>query len=76
MAVSRIIFDKYADSEGNITKEQFGSISYNLGHYLEGQALEAAWVALDSNGNGKVSFDEFLRKLKSNLSLSLAIYLI
>jgi Ca2+-binding EF-hand superfamily protein len=69
MAVSRIIFDKYADSEGNITKEQFGSISYNLGHFLEGEALEAAWVSLDSNGNGTVSFDEFFRKLKSKISL-------
>jgi Ca2+-binding EF-hand superfamily protein len=64
MAVSRIVFDKYADSEGNITKEQFSSISYNLGHFLEGEALEAAWVSLDQNGNGMVSFDEFFRKFK------------
>ena len=64
MAVSRIIFDKYdTDSDGSITKDQFQSLSYNLGHHLEGETLEAAWVVLDSNGNGTVSFDEFLSKL-------------
>jgi Ca2+-binding EF-hand superfamily protein len=61
MAVSRIIFDKYdGDQDGNITKEEFSSLSYNLGHHLVGQALEAAWTTLDTNGNGTVSFDEFL----------------
>lgn len=63
MSVSRILFDKYdTDNDGNITKEQFSSLSYNLGHHLEGELLEAAWTTLDLNGNGSVSFDEFLSK--------------
>jgi Ca2+-binding EF-hand superfamily protein len=60
--VSLIKFEKYdSDGDGNITKEQFRSLCYSLGHCFEvGGELDAAWTVLDNNGNGFVSYDEFL----------------
>ena len=58
-SVMRITFDKYANEEGKLGKDEFTKFCYNMGHYLEGQAFEAAWIVLDADGNGTVSFDEF-----------------
>jgi Ca2+-binding EF-hand superfamily protein len=59
--VSRITFDKYdTDRDGNISKDQFNGLAYNLGKYLSSEALDAAWLKLDLNGDGSLSYEEFL----------------
>ena len=34
-------------------------MSYSLGHYLEADALEAAFTMLDVDGSGCITYDEF-----------------
>ena len=60
--VSLIKFEKFdTDKDGNITKEQFRSLCYSLGHcFDQSEELDTAWTILDSNGNGVVSYNEFL----------------
>ena len=57
--LSRIVFEKYAEGEDQVTKEQFQNMSYSLGHYLEADALEAAFTMLDVDGSGCITYDEF-----------------
>ena len=62
--ISKIKFEQYdSDNDGNITKDQFRSLCYSLGHCFDvTEEYEAAWTILDQNGNGTVSYDEFLGK--------------
>ena len=58
--MSRIIFDKYdSDSSNSISKEEFHTLCYGLGHFLEGEEFEAAWCEVESDGSGQLTYEEF-----------------
>ena len=58
--MSRVMFDKYnTDPSTGINKEGFHELCYSLGHYLDGEAFEAAWTILDKDGSGYISYDEW-----------------
>lgn len=63
MTTSKIIFDKYdTDKDGNISKSEFASLCYNLGHCLINYELDAAFSIIDASNNGLISYDEFIGK--------------
>mgnify|MGYP000865301267 FL=1 len=59
--VARITFDKYdSDGDGSLNKEELHNYCYNMGHCMDGETFEAAFLILDANGTGVVSYENFL----------------
>ncbi|MDP2439329.1 MAG: EF-hand domain-containing protein [archaeon] len=55
------MFDKYDfDRSGNITAVEFREMVYEMGYYLSERELKMALLMLDTDGDGKVSYPEFL----------------
>ncbi len=55
-------FDHFdADGSGFIDKAEFAALSSDLGELLDDEELTAAVKEIDSSGDGKISFNEFIR---------------
>lgn len=55
-------FDHFdADASGFIDKAEFAALSADLGELLDDDELSAAVKEIDSSGDGKISFNEFIR---------------
>jgi Ca2+-binding EF-hand superfamily protein len=66
-ALSRRIFDKFdTDRSGSIDSKELQRMSLEFGVWLEGNALQMALRAMDHDGNGSISYDEFLKWYKSS----------
>ncbi|TPX33581.1 hypothetical protein SmJEL517_g03565 [Synchytrium microbalum] len=60
--VSRIVFDKYdVDRSGSIDAKEFRTLVYEFGYFLSDQELEMAVRILDVNGDGNISYEEFIQ---------------
>jgi Ca2+-binding EF-hand superfamily protein len=57
----RQAFDQFdTDKSGYLEVSELGALSSQLGEELEGDELEEAMRALDSSGDSKVDFAEFI----------------
>ena len=60
--VSLSTFRKYdKDGSGTIDASEFADMCYDMGHYLSPEQVEQALLAMDSNGNGEIEYEEFLQ---------------
>ena len=50
-------FDK--DNNGLIDKQEFMALMETMGACLTQEELEVGFAAIDTNGNGKIEFEEF-----------------
>ncbi|KAI9090194.1 hypothetical protein DFS34DRAFT_377095 [Phlyctochytrium arcticum] len=58
---SRLVFDKYdADGSDTINVSEFRKLCYDMGHFLSDQELALAIRMLDADGNGEISYKEFI----------------
>ena len=55
-----------AEGDGSLTAAELGELCASLGSTLEPQEIEAALLALDKDGNGGISFEEFVRWWKGS----------
>ena len=59
--VSRIIFDKFdVDNSGDISVNELQKMCLEFGVWLSGPALTVAMRTIDHNGDGQISYAEFL----------------
>jgi Ca2+-binding EF-hand superfamily protein len=59
--LSRIIFDKFdVDNSGDISINELQAMALQFGVWLSGDALEVAMRTIDSNGDGHITYNEFL----------------
>jgi Ca2+-binding EF-hand superfamily protein len=64
--VSRIIFDKFdTDNSGDISINELQTMALQFGVWLSGSALDVAMRTIDSNGDGHITYEEFLNWYKS-----------
>ncbi|KAI9335950.1 hypothetical protein BDR26DRAFT_936272 [Obelidium mucronatum] len=64
MSVSRPrqLFDRYDhDGSGSISISEFKSLCYDMGYFLTDQELSLDVKLLDVDGNGTLSYDEFIK---------------
>ena len=60
--MSQVIFQKHdKDGSGSIDASEFADMCYDMGHYLSPEQVEQALLAMDSNGNGEIEYEEFLQ---------------
>ncbi|KAI8824298.1 uncharacterized protein EV422DRAFT_315601 [Fimicolochytrium jonesii] len=58
---SRVIFDKFdTDSSGTINVREFRDLCYDMGYFLSDKELSMAIKLLDVDGNGEISYGEFI----------------
>jgi Ca2+-binding EF-hand superfamily protein len=61
------IFAKHdVRKDGQIDKQEFQKICYELGHYLSDDELDLAFTLLDSDGSGKIDRAELLNFWRSD----------
>ncbi|KAI9011297.1 hypothetical protein BC832DRAFT_550293 [Gaertneriomyces semiglobifer] len=61
LPVSRLVFDKYdVDKSGEIRTAEFRNMCHQLGYHLSDEELNLAVKKLDVNGDGRISYDEFI----------------
>jgi len=66
LPVSRIVFNKYdGEGLGLIDSAHFGALCYDLGHFLSQDEVAFAVGMLDTSGDGKISYEEFVVWWKS-----------
>lgn len=59
--LSRIMFDKYdTDEDGCISTSELSFLCYDRGYPMTAEEVAAAMAKLDTDGNGTLSYDEFL----------------
>eukprot|EP01130_Rhizamoeba_saxonica_P001430 TRINITY_DN11290_c0_g1_i1.p1 TRINITY_DN11290_c0_g1~~TRINITY_DN11290_c0_g1_i1.p1 ORF type:complete len:211 (-),score=44.23 TRINITY_DN11290_c0_g1_i1:36-647(-) len=58
--VIRSIFDKYSSDGNVILKQELRVAAYDMGYFLDDDELNIGWSILDRNGDGIVTFPEFL----------------
>ncbi|KAL6042446.1 Calmodulin [Balamuthia mandrillaris] len=59
--VSKRVFDKHdKDHSGSIDEKEFRSMCYDLGYHLSDLELKMAVKRLDMNGDGGISYEEFV----------------
>jgi Ca2+-binding EF-hand superfamily protein len=51
--------DADVDDSGTITMGQFKNLTLNMGLDLNRREVEAAWMYLDKEGAGEISYEEF-----------------
>lgn len=62
VAAVKAAFDHFdADASGFIDKAEFAALSADLGELLDDDELAAAVKEIDVSGDGKISFNEFIR---------------
>lgn len=62
VAEVKAAFDHFdADASGFIDKAEFAALSADLGELLDDEELAAAVKEIDVSGDGKISFNEFIR---------------
>lgn len=72
--LSRRIFDKFdSDRSGSIDSSELQKMAIEFGVWLDGNALQIAMRIMDRNGNGSISYDEFLNWYKSSSFQSLQL---
>lgn len=49
------------DGNGNVTKEELKSMLYGLGEMVSDEYIDDMIARADSNRDGKIQFDEFVR---------------
>ncbi|TPX57731.1 hypothetical protein PhCBS80983_g03621 [Powellomyces hirtus] len=60
--LSRIIFDKFdVDQSGTINVKEFRNLCYDMGYFLSDKELTLAIRMLDVDGNGEISYAEFIK---------------
>ncbi|KAJ3180925.1 hypothetical protein HDU87_001571 [Geranomyces variabilis] len=60
--LSRIIFDKFdTDSSGTINVKEFRNLCYDMGYFLSDKELSLAIKLVDGDGNGEISYNEFIK---------------
>jgi Ca2+-binding EF-hand superfamily protein len=60
--VSQIVFEKHdADGSGFINAAELRSLCMDFGHYLSDEELSLAVKKLDVNGDGKITYSEFIQ---------------
>src|SRR3989338_5654313 len=60
--LSKRVFDKYDfDHSGCISMLEFREMVYEMGYYLSDRELKMAMLMLDTDGDGQVSYTEFLK---------------
>lgn len=65
--LSKRIFDKYDfDQSGTISPPEFREMVYELGYYLTDREFRMAILMLDTDGDGHVSYPEFLKWWKTD----------
>jgi Ca2+-binding EF-hand superfamily protein len=58
----RMTFDVMdADGNGSVTKEELKSMLYGLGEMVSDEYVEDMIAKADTNRDGKIQFDEFVR---------------
>ena len=59
--LSRIVFEKYdADKSDSISRQELRKVCYDMGHPLSDEEEVMALGRLDTNGDGSISYSEFL----------------
>lgn len=72
--LSRRIFDKFdVDSSGSIDIQELQKMALEFGVYLAGDSLNVAMRTIDRNGNGSITYDEFVNWFKSSSFQSLKL---
>lgn len=62
MSLTRMVFHRYdTDGNGTITKDEFVAMLYALGRHMDEMEQEAAFSFIELNGDGRITFGEFLR---------------
>lgn len=61
VSITQLTFNKH-DTDGNKTlcKTEFKAMIYSLGRYLDDTELEAAFTFVELNGDGRITYQEFL----------------
>jgi len=60
--ISKILFDKNdRNHSGSISRAEFHDLCYSLGHYLKPEEAEQAFLMIDNDGSGGITYDEFLK---------------
>ncbi|KAL6050478.1 Calmodulin [Balamuthia mandrillaris] len=59
--ISKLVFDKYdADGSGEISASELKEMAYDLGYFLTDEEAEIAFKLIDEDGNGGITYEEFL----------------
>ncbi|CAM9755137.1 unnamed protein product, partial [Ectocarpus fasciculatus] len=64
-------FDK--DNSGYIDADELQVMAYHFGIWLSGDALKVALMTMDHDGNGEISYEEFLHWFKDSSFSSLKL---
>ena len=57
--MSLILFEKHGGPDGFIERHAFHALVKNLGHAMDEETEEVAWVSIELDGDGKISYEEF-----------------
>ena len=61
LSITRLTFNKHdTDRSETLDKEEFKAMIFHFGHYMDEIELEAAFTFVELNGDGQITFDEFL----------------
>lgn len=72
--LSRRIFDKFdRDNSGDISVNELQEMCMEFGVWLQGPALDAAMRTIDKNGDGDITYEEFLSWYKTSSFGKLAL---
>lgn len=67
LPLSKLVFQKHdADKSGHICINEFHALAYEMGYYFSQDELVLAIKILDTDGDGKISYDEFAQWWKTS----------
>ena len=61
--MSLILFEKHGGPDGFIERHAFHALVKNLGHAMDEETEEVAWVSIELDGDGKISAEEMQHAL-------------